>query len=103
MRLEPSITEGDGPRPRFGEHMAGDSFRQIPGQVEVENNLGLGIVDPSEDAVFFEQADALDDLGIELLIEARRSAAGDLRHDSSKYWPRNLATSAGETLQTRVA
>src|SRR5512142_371172 len=76
--LEPA-GKRDGRRLRRGEDVSGDALESQAGQVEVEDDLGRGVVDAAEDAVLLEQRHAADQLGIEPVAQGRRLAGRDLR------------------------
>ena len=65
----------------------------------MEDHFRRGVIDRSEHAVFLEQADALHDLVIEALVQARRPAAGDLGHQLIEVLTQKLGDDPGEAVQ----
>ena len=99
--MEPAI-EGNGFRLRLGKDMAGDAFEPEPCHIEMENDFRRGVVDPTEDAVFFEHGDALHDLVIQSLVEPRCPAAGDLGHQLIEVLAQEPATTPEKPSSSRL-
>src|SRR5271157_2633002 len=64
--IEPAV-ERDGSRLRRGEYIAHDALGLKTRQVEMQDDLVRGVVNPAEGSVLLEDSRTLDDLGIEFL------------------------------------
>src|SRR5262249_35831963 len=96
--MEPAV-QRDSPRALRREDVTDDPLATEPRQVEVEDQVVLGVFDPAEDAVLLEHRDAADELGIEPVAEARGRAVGELRDQVVEELPQRPGDQARGTVE----